>query len=241
MNEIFEIIRKLPYQHLVFTFFSVIIGGILIYIYVKSKKKNRSKVLAIISLIVVLNEILFQFLLVYFDSWSLKESLPLEMCYISALIIPIYNYNKDNRNLKNWLFFAGFGGSFFAFINTNLEDGAMVYTFIHYFIAHGLILIVVASLIIDGYRPSWKDYFSTVKWTTLLIVLMLVINSTLSSNYMFTHNKPPGVTFTKLMPEWPYYFLIMLLIGLIAYTLMMVVKLIPSKKSKKWKKMFLKQ
>ena len=150
MNEVFDIVRNLPYQHLVFTFFSVIIGIVLIYIYTYTK--NKSRVLNSISLIVILNEIIFQFLLIYFNSWSLTESLPLEMCYISALIVPIYNQSKNNRSLQNWLFFAGFGGSFFAFINTNLEDGAMVYTFIHYFIAHGLIVIVVASLIIDGYR-----------------------------------------------------------------------------------------
>jgi len=230
MNDVLEIIKNLPYQHLVFTSFSLIIGGVLIYIYTKSNKDNRSKLLAVISLIVLLNEIMFQFLLIYFDKWDLKLSLPLEMCYISALIIPLYNYNKDNRDLKNWLFFAGFGGSFFAFINTNLEDGEMVYTFIHYFIAHGLILIVVAALIIDGYRPSWKDYFSTIKWTTVLVGIMILLNYILDSNYMFTQSKPPGVTFTKLMPEWPYYFMIMLLIGIIAYTTMMLVKLIPSRK-----------
>jgi len=38
---------------------------------------------------------------------------------------------------------------------------------------------------------------------------------------MFTFKKPEGVNFTLLMPDWPYYFLIMLLIGLIFYTLMM--------------------
>ena len=40
---------------------------------------------------------------------------------------------------------------------------------------------------------------------------------------MFTFEKPDGVNFTLLMPDWPYYFLIMLLIGLGAYTVMMLV------------------
>ena len=230
MDEIIGIIKNRPYQHLIFTFFSVIIGFILVVIYIKSNNKNKSYLISLISFTVVANEIIFQLLLLYFNNWSFQVSLPLEMCYISALIIPFYNYNKNNRDLKNWLFFAGFGGSFFAFINTNLEDGEMVYTFIHYFIAHGLILIVVISLIIDGYRPAWKDYFKTIKWTTLLVTIMILINNILGSNYMFTQNKPPGVTFTELMPEWPYYFLIMLVIGLVAYTLMMFVKLIPLNK-----------
>ena len=74
MNEVFDIVRNLPYQHLVFTFFSVIIGIVLIYIYTYTK--NKSRVLNSISLIVILNEIIFQFLLIYFNSWSLTESLP---------------------------------------------------------------------------------------------------------------------------------------------------------------------
>ena len=98
MNEVFDIVRNLPYQHLVFTFFSVIIGIVLIYIYTYTK--NKSRVLNSISLIVILNEIIFQFLLIYFNSWSLTESLPLEMCYISALIVPIYNQSKNNRSLQ---------------------------------------------------------------------------------------------------------------------------------------------
>ena len=69
MNEVFDIISNLPYQHLVFTFFSVIIGIVLIYIYTYTK--NKSRVLNSISLIVILNEIIFQSLLIYFNSWSL--------------------------------------------------------------------------------------------------------------------------------------------------------------------------
>lgn len=227
MNSVFDIIRNLPYQHLVFTFISIIIVIIFIYIYIYSKKKYR--LLNLFSLIAVLNELIFQILLVHNDKWSFNESLPLEMCYISALIIPIYNYNKKNRNLKNWLLFAGFGGSFFAFINTNLVFDTEVYTYIHYFIAHGLIPIVVATFIIDGYRPSWKDYFIAVKWTFALVFLMCILNYFTDSNYMFTKKKPPGVTFTQLMPEWPYYYFIMIIMGLITYSLLMLVRLIPSK------------
>ena len=188
---------------------------------------RRSKFLHYRPKTLVLNNLEFDHADIFVDLEQIKQQFHLLLRTVPkhGLII----YPETDRNLQNWLFFAGFGGSFFAFINTNLEDGAMVYTFIHYFIAHGLILIVVAALIIDGYRPSWKDYFSTVKWTTFLVIIMIIINILLDSNYMFTQSKPPGVTFTKLMPEWPYYFLIMLLIGLISYTLMMLVKFIPKK------------
>jgi uncharacterized membrane protein YwaF len=77
------------------------------------------------------------------------------------------------------------------------------------------------SIVMDGYRPKWSDYFNAIKWTTVLVVSIIIVNLLLGSNYMFTFEKPEGVNFTLLMPDWPYYFLIMLLIGLVCYTLMM--------------------
>ena len=128
------------------------------------------------------------------------------MCYISALLIPLYNRNKDSRVLQNWFFFAGFGGSLFAFINTNLSQMDQIYISIHYFFAHGLVIFVMLSIVIDGYRPTWFDYFDAIKWTTYLVLVIVFINFLIGSNYMFTFQKPDGVNFTLLMPDWPYYF-----------------------------------
>ena len=66
----------------------------------------------------------------------------------------------------------------------------------------------------------------------MLILAITIVNLLLGSNYMFTFEKPEGVNFTLLMPEWPYYFLIMLLIGILFYTIMMVVTIIVKNKSK---------
>ena len=59
---------------------------------------------------------------------------------------------------------------------------------------------------------------------------IVIINLILGSNYMFTFEKPSGINFTLLMPEWPYYFIVMLFIGLIFYTLLMFLSLLPEKK-----------
>ena len=76
---------------------------------------------------------------------------------------------------------------------------------------------------------KWKDYFIAIQWTTVLVVLIILVNLALGSNYMFTFEKPEGVNFTLLMPGWPYYFLIMLSIGLVVYTLMMLGSLAVTK------------
>jgi hypothetical integral membrane protein (TIGR02206 family) len=225
IRDIINIIISLPSQHVIYGMISTVLCVAVAWVYGNCSKKLRLIILQTIGYLVVFNEIVFQVYMIYYGIWSSSTSLPLEMCYISALLIPVYANNQNSRTLKNWFYFAGFSGSLFAFINTNLSEMKHIYVSIHYFFAHGLVIFVMFSIVLDGYRPKWKDYFNAIAWTTVLVASIILINLLLGSNYMFTFEKPDGVNFTLLMPDWPYYFLIMLLIGLGAYTVMMLVGL----------------
>ncbi len=231
LSDIINVVISLPSQHVIYGMISTVLCIAAAWVYSNSSDKVKQVILQTIGYLVVFNEIVFQAYMVYYGIWSLKTSLPMEMCYLSALLIPIYSKNRHLRLLKTWFFFAGFGGSLFAFINTNLSEMEHIYVSIHYFFAHGLVIFVMLSIVADGYRPKWEDYFIAIKWTTVLVIFIILINLVLDSNYMFTFEKPAGVNFTLLMPDWPYYFLIMLCIGLSFYTLMMIVSLILIKKS----------
>tara|TARA_Y100000996_G_scaffold114221_1_gene84724 strand:- start:148 stop:849 length:702 start_codon:yes stop_codon:yes gene_type:complete len=232
LSDIINVVISLPSQHVIYGMISTVLCIAAAWVYSNSSDKVKQVILQTIGYLVVFNEIVFQAYMVYYGIWSLKTSLPMEMCYLSALLIPIYSKNHHLRLLKTWFFFAGFGGSLFAFINTNLSEMEHIYVSIHYFFAHGLVIFVMLSIVADGYRPKWEDYFIAIKWTTVLVIFIILTNLVLDSNYMFTFEKPAGVNFTLLMPDWPYYFLIMLCIGLSFYTLMMIVSLIFIKKSK---------
>ena len=232
LSDIINVVISLPSQHVIYGMISTVLCIAAAWVYSNSSDKVKQVILQTIGYLVVFNEIVFQAYMVYYGIWSLKTSLPMEMCYLSALLIPIYSKNRHLRLLKTWFFFAGFGGSLFAFINTNLSEMEHIYVSIHYFFAHGLVIFVMLSIVADGYRPKWEDYFIAIKWTTVLVIFIILTNLVLDSNYMFTFEKPAGVNFTLLMPDWPYYFLIMLCIGLSFYTLMMIVSLILIKKTK---------
>lgn len=219
--KILEIIKALPSQHLIYGVISTVLCIAVAWVYSKSSEKLKRIIIQAVSYLVIFNEVAFQINMVFYGIWSIDTSLPLEMCYVSALLIPFYSMNNKSRALKNWFFFAGFCGSLFAFINTNLSEFEQIYISIHYFFAHGLVIFIALSIIADGYRPAWKDYFDVIKWTTVLVLIIIIINILLGSNYMFTFEKPEGINFTLLMPGWPFYFLIMLLVGLTSYTVMM--------------------
>ena len=222
ISDIINIVTSLPSQHVIYGMISTVLCLAVAWVYGKCSQQIRLIILQAIGYLVIFNEVVFQIYMIYYGIWSPSSSLPLEMCYISALLIPVYAKNQNNRTLKNWFYFAGFSGSLFAFINTNLSEMKHIYVSIHYFFAHGLVIFVMFSIVLDGYRPKWKDYFNAIIWTTVLVLSIILINLLLGSNYMFTFEKPDGVNFTLLMPDWPYYFLIMLLIGLGAYTVMML-------------------
>ena len=173
LSDIFNVVISLPSQHVIYGMISTVLCFAAAWVYSNSSDKVKQVILQTIGYLVIFNEIVFQAYMVYYGIWSLKTSLPMEMCYLSALLIPVYSKNQHIRLLKTWFFFAGFGGSLFAFINTNLSEMEHIYVSIHYFFAHGLVIFVMLSIVADGYRPMWKDYFIAIKWTTLLVIIVI--------------------------------------------------------------------
>ena len=176
ISDIIDIVTSLPSQHVIYGMISTVLCIAVAWVYGKCSQKIRLTILQAIGYLVIFNEVVFQIYMIYYGIWSPSSSLPLEMCYISALLIPVYAKNQNNRTLKNWFYFAGFSGSLFAFINTNLSEMKHIYVSIHYFFAHGLVIFVMFSIVLDGYRPKWKDYLNAIIWTTVLVLSIIIIN-----------------------------------------------------------------
>ena len=139
----------------------------------------------------------------------------------------VYSRNRNSRLLKNWFYFAGFGGSFFAFLNTNLFSCLKYISRYTIFCPRSSSICVMFTIVIDGFVLSEFRFFSSCAMDIYEEAAMFVVNFTLGSNYMFTFQKPKGVNFTGLMPEWPYYFIIMIIIGLIFYLILMLITFSP--------------
>ena len=209
INDVLNVFLALPSQHVIYGGISTVLCIAGAWVYSHGTSNIKLVFFQTISWLVVFNEVFFQLNMVYYGIWDYRTSLPLEMCYLSSLLIPVYYRFPNIRSLKSWFFFAGFGGSFFAFLNTNLSNMDQIYVSIHYFFAHGLVIFVMLVIVVDGYRPNWSDYFDSVKWTTILVSFIMTFNYIFGSNYMFTVEKPAGVNFTLLMHDWHYYFIFM--------------------------------
>lgn len=177
----------------------------------------------LLAALLILSEISYQVWLVYFDKWSLKSSLPLELSdltvFLAALMLVV-----GNRPLFSFLYFAGLGSSLQALITPDLGG----YTFPHFrsiefFTAHGgMILASLFMIAVERYRPSFRSL-----WLTFLIVNVygagiFFFNRLSGANYLYLMGRPKTPSLMDFLGPWPWHFLSLEALVLLVFLLLYV-------------------
>lgn len=131
--------------------------------------------------------------------FSLKDSLPLNICSVS-LILVFLSVIVRKKVVINLLYFWGLPGTVYALLFPNLIFDFPHFRFFEFFIAHAIILwMVLYYLIIEkldiGNREMLIAYIVTI--TYLLGVMFL--NELLRSNYLYLRRKPVFESFFDLL------------------------------------------
>ena len=105
-KDILRVIISLPSQHVIYGTISLVLCIAATWVYKNSSHKIKVIIIQTIGYLAIFNEIAFQIYMFYYGIWSPSTSLPLEMCYISALLVPFYSRKMSSRDLKNWFFFC---------------------------------------------------------------------------------------------------------------------------------------
>ena len=221
-SSILDVLKDLPVNHIIYTVSAVFII-LLLLIYAELNNKSElnkiDKFLAIFPLIFEAN---FQIISLWNHQWYITKSLPLEFSYITSLSICFYTINHYNK-LDTWIFFSGLWCVTAAFLNTILTGYETWHISLRYYSHHALLLYFGIRCLRRGYRPTYIDYLSAIRNTGLIIIAISTVNYLLGSNYMFTKYRPEGANFSRLMPDWPFYFLLIISIGLFFYTVLYLI------------------
>ena len=214
INDIINVFRNLPSNHLHHTFITFIIIIALLAIRYKVKSNNIHLLDIYLGFLPIIIELLFQLQSIINREWSWIKTLPMEISYLTSFAIPVFLF-KPSRKLQSWIFYIGIWSAAAAFLNTIMMGQEPWHMLLRYYGHHGILLYFGISIYISGYRPTLKDYYNTVKIMLLIIFIIGLINKIIGSNYMFTRFKPTGMNLTLLMADWPYYFIIIVSIGLV--------------------------
>ena len=224
INDIINVFKNLPSNHLHHTLITIVVIATLLIVRYRVNRYNLNFIDIFLGFLPIIIELLFQIQSVLNKEWMLIKTLPLEISYLTIFAIPIYLF-MPSRILQSWIYYIGIWSAAAAFLNTIMMGAEPWHVLLRYYGHHGTLLYFGISIYISGYRPTLNDYYNTAKIMLLIIFIIGLINMIIGSNYMFTRFKPTGMNLTLLMADWPYYFIIIVSIGLVfCYLLYLIGK-----------------
>lgn len=169
---------------------------------------QKQKAIHYFAWIVSLTVISFHGYRMGFDNYNFKTDLPLYLCSLMALLIPLFTYFR-----KYWMFeilvFWIIGGTLQAIITPDITKGFPSFDYFRYWVAHlGLLNIIFYFIFVFKMKPKLKSVFKSFLALQVYVVLMVVVNYLLDANYFYLNEKPKSASLLDYFGEWPYYILV---------------------------------
>src|SRR5262245_4400453 len=134
-----------------------------------------------------------------------RESWPLHLCDVSALIAPLVLLS-NLRWPRALLYFWGIGLNTQGFITPLLKDGPAHVEFWLFWLNHWIVVgTAVYDLAARAFRPTWRDYFVAVAGSAVYLAAVLPIDIIFGWNYGYLGNsRPDRSTIIDVLGPWPW-------------------------------------
>lgn len=168
-------------------------------------------------------EVLLQLWYVYGGVWSVRTSLPLELCSLSLLLSAVLLLTRS-RLLHSALLFAGIAGALMAIVTPNLGYTVPHFRFIQFFTAHACIILALLYMTwVEQLRPSWRSVVGSMVFVNVAALIVYGMDVLLEANYMFLRHKPETASVLDLLGPYPLYILGEEVLAAVLFSLMYVL------------------
>lgn len=214
--------------------FPIIIALLFAIIFIHYSKRKLStvhqlKAFKLFGLFVSFTVASFHLYLISQGNYNLKTDLPLYLCSLIALLIPIFTHFRRYWMYEILLFWI-VAGTLQGVITPDIAKGFPAFDYIRYWVVHlGLLTIIFYATFVFGMRPQFKSIFRSILALQVYVVLMVIINYLLDANYFYLNEKPKSASILDYFGEWPVYIIVGQLI-LIPYFLIIYLPFHLSKK-----------
>ncbi|HBD94918.1 MAG: hypothetical protein A2015_07630 [Spirochaetes bacterium GWF1_31_7] len=206
-GEPFKIFSKSHVMALILIFISI-----LVVILMLRKYKNHIKLnyyfRIIISILLLTQELLFQIWHLKIKLWSIKHSLPLNLCSVVLLLSAILILTK-NKKIFNMVYYIGTASVFFALLFPYNLVGYYEFPhfrFFHFFLSHSLVLFVILYMIfVENYIPTFWYMLKTYLICFLYSLFIFMINIEIKANYLFLGDFSFNKRILNVISDWPLY------------------------------------
>jgi len=198
----------------------------------KLSEKHQNKALFIFSLLVSLIVLSFHLYYIILGTYNFNTDLPLFLCSLMALFMPVFAYYR-----KYWMFeillFWIIAGTFHGIITPDIAVGYPSFDYFRFWTVHlGLQIIIFYAVFVFNMRPKLISVFKSIIASQIYMAIMMTLNYFLNANYSYLNYKPTSASVLDYLGEWPWYLLQVQLI-LIPYCLLIYAAFKIGKKPKK--------
>ena len=147
-------------------------------------------------------------------NWNFKDFLPLHLCNISYFIcIFVLIYKK--QWMFEWTLLLGMPSALNALITPELIWGSSNWGIFDYYFVHGVLILIPFYLMFTmNFKLRTSSWWKTFLRAQIVFLIVFIINLILDTNYMFLLFKPQ-VNNPLIIGDWPFYILIVQIIGLL--------------------------
>lgn len=193
----------------------VLLAALIIILGRRADDKGKRTLRYVLAGILLLVETSWHLWNYFTGQWTIQTMLPFHLC--SALVwLSIYMILTRNKLIYEFAYLLGIAGALQAL----LTPDAGLYGFPHFrffqvLASHGAIITAALYMtLVEGFRPTGGSLKRVLVGSNLYMIAVFILNFILGSNYMFIARKPDTASLLDVLPAWPWYILILELLGL---------------------------
>lgn len=182
--------------------------------YAKSKlnKAQQKRALHIFACAISSIVIVFHVHKISLGDYNLSTDLPLYLCSLLGLIIPVFTYYRKFWMYEVLLFWI-IGGTLQAVLTPDIPLGFPSFDYFRYWVVHlGLLVVIFYATFVFKMRPKLKSVFKSFLVLQVYVVIMVVVNKVLAANYFYLNEKPQSASLLDYFGEWPWYIIVLQII-----------------------------
>lgn len=181
---------------------------ILLVRFAQRSENTAHRIRLVCGLLVLINELIWAGAAIWRGWISFPDYLPLHLSNL-IVVITVFAAFTLRPLLVEFAYYTGVAGGAVAVLTPDLEAIELSFDVIHFFLAHGGVLITMLFLTTAGLaRPRAGSVWHAFGALNAYVALIALFNAAFGTNYMYLREKPDVPTLLDFFGPWPFYILV---------------------------------